>query len=162
MLYRHLFCISDALAVHDPQVTSPQETHKKQGYISSHRDFPDDYTTSINSSHIISGLLPRQIVRVKFLEFQLFYNPSFRGCYYDFLQITGSGGQTFCSDPQYHPVIDEWYYFTATDSQLKLKFITNQYQSTAKGFYLQYKGEIVNHCSLHCFLILLTRIFMLQ
>ena len=136
-------------------------TYKNHGYIISHIYYPNNYTANINSSLIISGLQPQQIVLVKFLEFQIFYNPSFPGCYYDFLQITGSGGQTFCSDPQHQPVIDVWYYFTATDSQLKLKFITNQYQSTAKGFYLQYKGEIVNHCSLLCFLIFLPRIIML-
>ena len=136
--------ISGALAVHNPQATSPQQTFDKQGFIISHRDYPDDYTASITSSLIISGLQPQQIVRVKFLEFQIYYSPSYPGCDDDYLQITGSGGQTFCSDPQHQPVIDEWYNFTATDSPLEFTFVTNgNRRSTDKGFYLQYKGEHV-------------------
>ena len=133
--------ISGALAVNDPQATLPQVTHKKEGYIISHRDLPDDYTANIDSTLIISGLLPQQIVLVKFLEFQIYFLSRFPGCNNDFLQITGSGGQTFCSDPRFQPVIDEWYNFTATDSQLKFKFVTNENPTTSKGFVLQYKGR---------------------
>ena len=136
-----LFCITDALAVHNPQATSPQETYDKQGYILSHRGYPENYTTSINSSLIISGLQPQQIVRVKFMEFELYFRSRYPGCDYDYLHITGSGGRTFCSDPTYQPDIDEWYEFTAADSQLKFQFITNEYSTTAKGFYLQYEGK---------------------
>ena len=127
-------------------MTSQQETYEKQGYIISHRDLPQDYTAYINSSLIITGLQPRQLVQIKFLEFQLYFTSSYPGCDYDYFQITGSGGRTFCSDPQYQPVIDEWYKFTATDSRLNLKFVTNYNdRSTDKGFLLQYEGEHSNY-----------------
>ena len=139
-----MFYISGALAIHDPQSSPSQETHEKQGYLLSHRDFPNDYTASINSTLIIAGLQPQQIVRVKFLEFQLYSRYRYPGCGYDYLQITGSGGRTFCSDsaPKYQPNTGQWYEFTATDSQLKFQFVTNSNQNSIdKGFYLQYKGE---------------------
>ena len=135
-----LFCISGALAVHDPHATLPQEKYEKQGFIISHRDFPKDYTANISSSLIISGLHPQQIVRVKFLFFQIYYLSIYPVCDFDYLLITVRGGLTFCSDPQYQPDIDVWYNFTAADSQLKFQFVTNGNPTTAKGFYLQYEG----------------------
>ena len=132
-----LFCISGALAIHDPRTTSPQITYDKQGYIISHRDYPNDYPPDIDSTLIISGLQPQQFVRVKFLLFEIY-----PGCSYDFLRITGSGGWMFCGDRQYKPHIDAWYEFKATDSQLNFQFVTNRNQdSIDRGFYLQYKGQ---------------------
>ena len=66
----------------------------------------------------------------------MYYSSTYPGCDYDYFQITGSGRRTFCSDPRYKPNIDEWYKFTAADSQLKFQFVTNGNPTTAKGFYL--------------------------
>ena len=136
--------LSDAVAVYNSNLqNSNQNINNSQGYVVSHSDFPDDYTANIDSSLTITGLQPEQIVQIKFLLFDLYYNPEYPECDYDFLEIHGSteGVITFCSDPDYEPPIDEWYNITTNASTITLRLHTNYADSTVgEGFYFQFKG----------------------
>ena len=144
----HSHLLSDAVAVYNSNLqNSNQNINNSQGYVVSHSDFPDDYTANIDSSLTITGLQPEQIVQIKFLLFDLYYNSEYPECVYDYLEIHGSteGVITYCSNPVYQPPIDEWYNITVggNTSTIAFRFKTNDNRSTVKeGFYFIYKGKV--------------------
>ena len=128
------------------QLSANQSTTSRQGYVVSHSDFPDDYTANIDSSLTITGLQPKQIVQIKFLSFNLYYNSRYPDCNYDFLEIHGAteGIITFCSNPDYQPPLDEWYSIPTDEYTITFRFHTNYDDSTVRaGFYFQFKGTVI-------------------
>lgn len=138
-----MLCLfQDAAAIYEPQQSAKHETDKREGYVISHTDFPEEYTPNIDSSLSIKGLEPLQLVWVRFIHFDLYL-----GCYNDYLEITGLQGdmKTFCLPEE--PGLDEWLALTVSQTSLTFRFKTNSYGYSVKtGFLLQYSGELTPKC----------------
>ena len=122
----------------------PEETWERHGYVISHAGFPyQDYTPNINSLLIIKDLHSQQIIQIKFLVFDIYYQSGGSSCDFDYLKVskTVSGTRKFCGEPADKPSLQRWYNFTVAGSTMEIKFKTNENPTVGKGFYFEYRGE---------------------